>query len=248
LTPYQRWLRSSDTPAMVAPDRTLQLLRQASTATISTQLLARGLRNTFLHGLKPLTQHRMAGPAFTLRCIPAREDIDTLDVYKDYDHPQRKAIETIPAGHVLVIDCRGQTRAASAGGILATRLQVRGAAGRVTDGALRDTPEIGKLELPVYASGASPLTNLVQHHAIDINVPIGCAEVPIYPGDILVGDEEGVVCVPKHLAAEVAEAAHEQEELEAFIASEIRDGKPLRGTYPPDEATLRRYLHTRSSG
>jgi regulator of RNase E activity RraA len=233
---------------MVASDRTLERLRQASTATISTQLLVRGLRNTFLHGLKPLTRLRMAGPAFTLRCIPAREDIDTLDVYKDYDHPQRKAIETIPPGHVLVLDCRNQTRAASAGGILATRLQVRNAAGLVTDGALRDTPEIAKLDLPVYAQGASPLTNLVQHHAIDINVPIGCAEVPIYPGDIMVGDEEGVVCVPQHLADEVAEAAHEQERLEAFIADEIRQGKPLRGTYPPDEDTLRRYHDHRSSG
>ena len=125
MTPNQRWLRSSDddtTRPMVASDRTLQLLKQASTATISTQLLARGLRNTFLHGLKPLTTARMAGPAFTLRYIPAREDLDTLDVYKDYDHPQRKAIETVPPGHVLVMDCRGQGRAASAGGILLTQV------------------------------------------------------------------------------------------------------------------------------
>ena len=118
-------------------ERTLALLKQSSTATITTQLLARGLRNTFLHGLKPLNAHRLAGPAFTLRYIPAREDIDTLDVFRDYDHPQRKAIESVPPGHVLVMDCRGQGRAASAGGILATRLQVRGAAGLVTDGTRR---------------------------------------------------------------------------------------------------------------
>jgi regulator of RNase E activity RraA len=227
---------------------TLELLKQASTATISTQLLARGLRNTFLHGLKPLTNQRMAGPAFTLRYIPAREDLDTLDVYKDYDHPQRKAVESVPEGHVLVMDCRGQGRAASAGGILLTRLQVRNAGGLVTDGTLRDTPEIAQLELPVYAQGPSPLTNLAQHHAVDINVPIGCAEVAIYPGDVMVGDEEGVVCVPQHLANEVARAAKEQEELEAWIQNEIRNGKPLRGTYPPDEETRRRYLHDRSSG
>jgi regulator of RNase E activity RraA len=229
-------------------DRTLELLTQVSTATISTQLLARGLRNTFLHGVKPITPHRMAGPAFTLRCIPAREDMDTLDVYKDYDHPQRKAIETIPPGHVLVIDCRGQTRAASAGGILATRLEHRQAGGLVTDGALRDTQEIATLGLPVFAAGASPLTNLVQHHATDINVPIGCAEVPVYPGDIMVGDADGVVCVPQHLAHTIAEAAQEQEELEAFIQNEIRSGRPLRGTYPPDEDTLRRYHDHRTSG
>jgi regulator of RNase E activity RraA len=221
--------------------RTLGLLKQVSTATITTQLMARGLRNTFLRGLRPLTPHRMAGEAFTLRYIPAREDIDTLDVYRDYDHPQRRAIESVPPGHVLVMDCRGHGRAASAGGILLTRLQVRGAGGLVTDGTLRDTPEIAQLELPVYAQGASPLTNLAQHHAVDLQVPIGCAEVPVYPGDVMVGDAEGVVCVPAHLAQEVAEAAAEQEKLEEFIQAEIASGKPLRGTYPPDADTLARY-------
>src|SRR3954454_20752253 len=186
---------------------TLELLKQASTATISTQLLARGLRNTFLHSLKPLTSTRLAGPAFTLRYIPAREDVDTLDVYRDYDHPQRKAIESVPPGHVLVMDCRGQGRAASAGGILATRLLVRGAAGLVTDGTLRDTPEIARLALPAYAQGASPLTTLAQHHAVDMQVPIGCAEVAVYPGDVMVGDAEGVVCIPAHLAEEIAQPA-----------------------------------------
>jgi regulator of RNase E activity RraA len=149
---------------------------------------------------------------------------------------------------VLVMDCRGQGRAASAGSILATRLQVRGAGGLVTDGTLRDTPAISGLALPVYAQGASPLTNLAQHHAADINVPIGCAEVPIYPGDIMVGDEEGVVCIPAQLAAEVAKAAVDQDAMEAWIQNEIRSGKPLRGTYPPDEETRRRYHDTRSSG
>jgi regulator of RNase E activity RraA len=229
-------------------DRTLELLRGVSTATISTQLLSRGLRNVFLQGVKPLTPHRMAGPAFTLRYIPAREDIDTLEVFKDYDHPQRAAIEQVPPGHVLVMDCRGQSKAASAGGILLTRLQARKAAGLVTDGALRDTPEIKQLGIPVYAQGASPVTNLVQHHATDINVPIGCAEVPIYPGDIMVGDQEGVLCVPKHLAQEVAEAAAEQEKLERFIQYEVSNGAPLRGTYPPDEDTLRRYHESQFSG
>jgi regulator of RNase E activity RraA len=142
---------------------------------------------------------------------------------------------------VLVMDCRGQTRAASAGNILATRLQVRGAAGLVTDGTLRDTPEMKQLELPVFTTGASPLTNLAQHHAVDMQIPIGCAEVAVYPGDIMVGDEEGVVCVPQHLAAEVARAAADQDKLEAWIQGEIKAGKPLRGTYPPDADTLARY-------
>jgi len=226
--------------------RTLALLKHASTATISTQLLARGLRNTYLHGLKPLNPRlRMAGEAFTLRYIPAREDVDTLDVYQDYDHPQRRAIESVGPGQVLVMDCRGQGRAASAGGILATRLHVRGAAGLVTDGTLRDTPDIARIAMPTYAQGPSPLTNLAQHHAVDLNVPIGCAEVAVYPGDIMVGDAEGVVCVPRHLAAEVAEAAAEQEHLERFIQREIEDGRPLRGTYPPDAETRARYERAR---
>jgi regulator of RNase E activity RraA len=223
--------------------RTRELLSQASTATITTQLLARGLRNTFLHGIKPLNGHRLIGPAFTLRYIPAREDVDVLEVFKDYEHPQRKAIESVPPGHVLVMDCRGQTRAASAGNILATRLQVRGAAGLVTDGTLRDTPEISRLTLPAYSAGASPLTNLAQHHAVDMQIPIGCAEVAVYPGDIMVGDEEGVVCIPAHLADEIAEPAAQQESLERFILQEIENGRPLKGTYPPDEDTLSRAAH-----
>jgi regulator of RNase E activity RraA len=223
--------------------RTRELLSQASTATITTQLLARGLRNTFLHGIKPLNNRRLLGPAFTLRYIPAREDIDVLEVFKDYEHPQRKAIESVPEGHVLVMDCRGQTRAASAGNILATRLQVRNAAGLVTDGTLRDTPEIKQLQLPTFSAGASPLTNLAQHHAVDMQIPIGCGEVAVYPGDIMVGDEEGVVCIPAHLADEIAEPAAQQESLERFILQEIANGKPLKGTYPPDEDTLRRAAH-----
>jgi regulator of RNase E activity RraA len=221
----------------------LLALRAASTATLSTQLFRLGLRNQVLAGLRLLSRAmpRMVGEAFTLRYIPAREDIDTLDVYDDYDHPQRRAIEACPEGHVLVMDCRGEGRAASAGHILLTRLQVRGAAGCVTDGTLRDTPAIAGLSMSVYASGASPMTNLALHHAVDLQVPIGCAGVAVYPGDVLVGDAEGVVCVPRHLVPIVAEPARAQEHLEEFILRKIENGAPLRGTYPPNEATLREY-------
>lgn len=227
----------------------LDLLRQASTATITTQLFARGLRNTFLAGVRPLNPERcrFAGEAFTLRYIPAREDIDVLAVFQDYDHPQRKAVESVGPGQVLVMDCRGQTRAASAGHILVTRMLRRGAAALVTDGALRDSPEISRGDLPAFAAGAAATTNLARHHAVDLQVPIGCAEVPVYPGDILVGDEEGVVCVPRELAAEIAGPAAEQERLEDFVLAEIDRGAPLRGTYPPDEATLARYREGRAS-
>jgi regulator of RNase E activity RraA len=222
---------------------TLAALRTVSTATVTTQLMARGLRNTFLHGLVPLnpTQTRMVGEAFTLRCIPSREDVDTLSVFQDYDHPQRKAVESVPSGGVLVIDCRGRTRAASLGHILASRLLVRGAAGIGTDGAVRDRAGFAALELPTFAAGAAATTNLAQHHVVEMQVPIGCAEVAVYPGDVMVGDEDGVVCVPRHLADEVAAAAVEQERLEGFVLAKIEAGAPLRGTYPPDERTLAEY-------
>src|SRR3546814_15101512 len=155
----------------------------------------------------------MVGPAFTLRYIPAREDIDSLDVFQDYDHPQRKSIETCPEGHVLVMDYRSDASAASAGSILVTRLMMRGAAGLVTDGGLRDTPEISDFEIPTYIGAPSAPTNLIKHHAVEtLNEPIGCGGVAVYPGDIVGGDLEGLVIVPRHHADEVAKAAFERSE------------------------------------
>ncbi|ANB10602.1 hypothetical protein SAM40697_6649 [Streptomyces ambofaciens] len=225
----------------------LAALREASTATITTQLFKHGLRNTFLAGLGRVTPGapRMVGEAFTLRYIPAREDIDTLDVYDDYDHPQRAAVEQVGPGQVLVMDCRGEGRAASAGNILLTRLSVRGAAGVVTDGTLRDFGEIEQLPLPVYASGPAAMTNLALHHAVDLQIPVGCAGVAIYPGDVLVGDADGVVCVPRHLVPVIARQAQEQERLEEFITERVAAGAPLRGTYPADAETLRAYEESR---
>ena len=222
---------------------TRAMLTSVSTATITTQLMDRGLRSAYLSGPRPLnpTAPRMVGPAFTLRYIPAREDIDVLSVFSDYDHPQRRAVETAPAGSVLVMDCRGQTKAASLGNILATRFMVRGGAGIVTDGAVRDLGGFQTLAMPTFASGVSPTTNLAQHHAVDIDVAIGCGEVAVYPGDVIVGDGDGVVCLPAHLADEVARDAVEQEKLEEFVLARIESGRPLRGTYPPDETTRAEY-------
>ncbi|HEX6685229.1 MAG TPA: ribonuclease activity regulator RraA [Candidatus Limnocylindrales bacterium] len=226
------------------PDAVLAQLRECSTATLTTQLMRRGLRNTFLAGLRPLNpaKARFAGPAFTLRYIPSREDIDVPEVFQDRNHPQRVAIEATPPGHVLIMDSRQEPRAASAGEILVTRLQQRGVAAVVTDGSFRDSPGIAAtLDIPAFAAGMSAMTNLALHHAVDMNVPIGCAGVPVYPGDIVVGDAEGVVVIPRHLAAEVAADALPQERLEEFLRQRIADGAPLFGTYPPDEQTLADY-------
>jgi regulator of RNase E activity RraA len=219
------------------------LLRGCSVATLSTQLFKRGLRNMVMQGVRPLAQGDapMVGEAFTLRYIPAREDLDHVGVFADPEHPQRKAIETVPPGHVLVSDCRGDARAASGGSILMTRLKVRGVAGFVSDGGLRDSPEIAQLGFPVYFGGPAPLLNLARHHAVDMNLPIGCGGVPIYPGDVIVGDGEGVIVIPRPLAAEVARDAAEQERLEEFVIAEVRNGAPITGTYPPKEAALARY-------
>ena len=232
---------------MLAPD-TIALLKTCSAATLTTQLFKRGLRNVFLQGVRPLTAVKtpMVGEAFTLRYIPAREDIDHVGVFADPEHPQRKAIETVPPGQVLVSDCRRDARAASGGSILLTRLKVRGVAGFVSDGGLRDSPEIAGFDLPVYCGGPAAPLNLVLHHAVDLNVPIGCGGVPVFPGDIVFGDGEGVVVITKHLAAEVARDAAEQEQLETFVLEEVQKGAPVIGTYPPSPAVKARYDAWRS--
>jgi regulator of RNase E activity RraA len=233
---------------MTLAAETLQHLRRASTATLTTQLFKRGLRNVFVQGVRRLsrTGPNMVGEAFTLRYIPAREDLDVVAVFENPEHPQRKAVETVPGGQVLVMDCRRDARAASAGSILLKRLEVRGAAGVVTDGGLRDSPAIADMAFPVYAAGGSAPLNLSVHHAVDMNVPIGCGGVAVFPGDVVVGDGEGVVIVPRHLADEVARDAAEQETMETFVLAEIARGQPLPGTYPPNADTLSRYREWRA--
>ena len=219
---------------------TIELLRHVSTATLCTQLYKRGFRNVFIQGILRLTTPsggNLVGPAYTMRNIPSREDLDQISAFDNPDHPQRKAIESVPPGHVLVLDCRGETRVASGGQILTTRLQVRGAAGLVSDGPVRDSGAITEMDFPVFCAGGSAPLNLLQHHAIDLNVPIGCGGVPVYPGDVIVGDDEGVVVIPQHLADEVAVDAVEQEKMEVFILERVQQGAKLAGTYPPNAET-----------
>jgi regulator of RNase E activity RraA len=222
----------------------LDLLTKVSTATLTSQMFRRGFRNIFIQGATRLTippTGNLVGPAYTMRNIPAREDLDHIGVFADPEHPQRKGVESIPPGHVLVIDCRGEKGVASGGEILTTRLWKRGVAGIVSDGPVRDSHLIAKMAFPVYCAGAAPPLNLGRHHAVDLNVPIGCGGVPVYPGDIIVGDEEGVVVIPQELAEEVAADAWQQEQIEEFIIERVRDGAALPGTYPPNEATKAAY-------
>ena len=175
---------------------TFEKLKTVSTATLATALYKRGLHNQMIQDVRPLSRKKtelMVGEAYTLRYMPAREDLNTLAVFRDHSHPQRKAVEECPPGAVLVIDSRKDARAASAGGILVSRLMVRGVAGVVTDGGFRDLEEIAGLAIPAYHSRPSAPTNLTLHQAIDINVPIGCGDAPVFPGDVIVGDGDGVI-------------------------------------------------------
>lgn len=224
---------------------TFEQLRTVSTATLTAQLLKRGFRNTFLQGIYPLRPDlRMVGYAFTLRYVPAREDLaDTL--YDNTKNMQRVAVETVGQDEVLVIDARGDIRGATLGNILATRLKVRGAAGVVTDGAVRDTPAFRAIELPVYIKAPHAATSFTIHHPVEMNVPIGCAGVLILPGDIIVGDAEGVVAIPAQVAESVAADAYEQERLEEFIQAKVAAGSSILGVYPPDEQTKAAYAEWR---
>ncbi len=215
-------------------DDTRAKLMTVSAATLTTALYKRGLRNQFIQDVRPVAPKatNMVGQAFTLRYIPAREDLNPLSVFQNPDHPQRVAVETCPPGHVLVMDSRKDARAASAGSILVSRLMVRGAAGVVTDGGFRDSPEIGRLAIPCYHKRPSAPTNLTLHQALDLNVPIGCGDVAVFPGDVLVGDREGVVVLPAHLADELAAEAVEMTAFEDFVTEEVLKGRSVIGLYP----------------
>src|SRR3989441_8139038 len=175
----------------------------------------------------------MVGEAYTLRYIPAREDLDQLGAFEGRGHPQREAIEACPPGHVLVMDARRDAAAATGGDILMTRLMVRGVAGVGADGGLRDSQTIEKLPRPPYCGGRSAPLHLVRHHAVDMQLPIGCGGVAVYPGDVVVGDQEGVVVIPASIANEVAEEAARQTEFEVWVEARVKEGRSIFGLYPP---------------
>ncbi len=221
----------------ISPE-TVSKLRSVSTATLATALFKRGLRSQMIQAVSPLgvLKENMVGFAFTLRYIPAREDLNQISVFTDAGHPQRKAIEECPPGAVLVIDSRGDARAASAGSILARRLMVRGCAGIVTDGGFRDSSEIASLGIPAFHRRPSAPTNLTLHQAIDINVAIGCGDAPVFPGDALVGDADGVIVIPASIADEIADEAVAMTVYEDFVAHMVAKGESIVGLYPLTEA------------
>jgi regulator of RNase E activity RraA len=226
---------------MTLKDETRRQLKTVSTATLCTALFKRGLHHQFIQDVRPLNPDAgpMVGEAYTLRYIPAREDLNQISVFQDRSHPQRKAIEECPEGAVMVIDSRKDARAASAGSILVTRLMVRKAAGIVTDGGFRDSPEIAQLDFPSYHQRPAAPTNLTVHQAIAINDPIACGDAPVFPGDVIVGDAEGVVVIPAHMADEIAQEAVEMTAFEDFVTEEVKKGRSILGLYPATEERTR---------
>ncbi|MBN9004751.1 MAG: ribonuclease activity regulator RraA [Rhizobiales bacterium] len=223
---------------MALSDTTRNKLKAASTATVATALYKRGFRIQVIQDVHPLSpeQPTLVGEAFTLRYMPAREDLNPVSVFRDRSHPQRKAVEECPPGAVLVMDSRKDARAASAGSILVTRLVKRGVAGVVTDGGFRDSAEIAKLGFPAFHHRPSAPTNLTLHQAIEINVPIGCGDAPVFPGDVILGDQDGVIVIPAHLAEEIAEEATEMTAFEDFVTERVNNGRSILGLYPATDA------------
>ena len=227
--------------APLAPE-VVDKLRRVSTATVTGLLARRGLRRATIFGARPIVSGtRMVGEAFTLRYIPAREDLDWTGTLDNLTDPQRVAIERVGPGQVLVMDARGDVSSGSLGAILATRLRMRGAAGVVTDGAVRDYAEIGASGLPAFCRAPHPGANKVIYHPADFDLPIGCGGVAVYPGDVVVGDDDGAVVIPRHLAAEIADEGADNELKEEFIMERVRAGASIVGTYPLDDVGMRAY-------
>lgn len=224
-------------------EQTVERLKTVSTATLATLLFKRGLRNQFIQNVWRLSEQRrpMVGQAFTVRHIAAREDIDRSEIFRELDHPQRVAVESVHPGDIMVMDCRQDASAASLGGILATRLKVRGCSGFVTDAGVRDTDYIAALDLPVFVASRSAPTNLTKHHAVETNVAISCGGVPVYPGDVIVGDGDGVIVIPLEYLDEILPDALRMEHFEIFITEQVLGGRSVIGTYPANEETLALY-------
>ena len=218
---------------------TRDALLRVGTSTLTGLLNRRGLRSMFLHDVWPIRPYipRMVGIAFTMRFIPSREDKDAPGA-RGRGNIQSQAMETCPPGHVLVIDSRGDARAASAGDLYVGRLKARGCAGIVTDGGLRDTDGIFKTGLPAYHRRPSSPPSPIAHHPCDLNLPIACGGVAVYPGDIVVGDCDGVVVIPPDIVDEVAAEALATTEYEEFAEAEVARGRALPGLFPAagDEA------------
>jgi regulator of RNase E activity RraA len=233
---------------MALDQKKVEALLGVTTATLTTVLLKRGLRNIWLRGTKPLRpgQPRIVGPAFTLRFVPAREDLATPESWAS-PTSTRAAIECMPPGCVAVVDAMGVTDAGIFGDILCERIRVREVAGLVTDGVIRDVAGVLNSKLPVWCDGVAAPASVAGLTFVGWQMPIACGGVAVFPDDIIVADDDGAVVIPAALLDEVIEAAVEQEKLEAWIIGEVRSGHPLPGLYPANAETKARYQAFRAA-
>jgi regulator of RNase E activity RraA len=234
---------------MALDPKTTEILSGITTATLTTVLLKKGLRNVWLRGTKPLRpgQQRIVGPAFTLRFVPAREDLATPESWSS-PISTRAAIEDMPAGCIAVVDAMGVDDAGIFGDILCQRMQVRGIAGLVTDGVVRDAAGVLRTGLPVWCSGVAAPPSVAGLTFVGWQEPIACGGVAVFPDDVIVVDEDGAVVIPKAMVDEVVKIAEEQEKFEAWVMSEVKNGTPLPGLYPPNAHNKARYEGSRKTG
>jgi regulator of RNase E activity RraA len=231
---------------MSTDDELTASLADITTATITTILLKRGLRNVWLRGTRPLRpgQKRLVGRAFTLRFVPAREDLATPESWSS-PKSTRAAIEAMPEGSIAVVDAMGVTDAGIFGDILCARMAKRGVAALVTDGVVRDVAGVLATGLPVWCQGAAAPPSVAGLTFVDWQQPIACGGVAVFPDDVIVADDDGAVLIPAALVEEVAKLGPEQERLESWIMDEVRSGASLPGLYPPNAENKARYDATK---
>ena len=217
-------------------------LHASTTATLTTVLLKKGVRRAWMRGPQPRfnAHERIVGEAFTLRFVPAREDLATPESWSS-PRSTRGAIEDMPEGVICVADALGLQEAGIFGDILCARMKKRGVAGLVTDGPVRDGAGVRDTGLPVWCSGVAAPASVAGLTFVGWQEPIGCGGVAIFPGDVIVADGDGAVVVPQAMVQDVALAALDQERLEAWIMREVDRGVPLPGLYPPNAETKARF-------
>jgi regulator of RNase E activity RraA len=221
---------------------TLNALKGVTTATLTTILLKKGLRNVWVRGAKPIRtgQPRLVGRAFTLRFVPAREDLATPESWSS-PISTRGAIEAMPDGVIAVVDAMGVQDAGIFGDILCARMAKRGVTALVSDGVVRDAAGVLGTGLPVWCSGIAAPASVAGLTFVDWQLPVGCGGVAIFPNDVIVADDDGAVVIPQALVEAVVGLAVEQERMEAWIMLEVERGVPLPGLYPMNAETKARY-------
>jgi len=233
----------TETAADKLTDEVRRKLMSVAVPTVVSTLYRKGLRNTMMFAPKPLNPSaaKFVGTAFTVRTIPAREDLVEATSRGERPNLQAEASARVARGDVLVVAMEGETRTAFMGDIMTTHFLAKGVAAAVLDGGVSDAAAIARIPFPVFCCGAAG-TPVTSHRMVaELQTAIGCAGVPVFPGDVLFGDPNGIVCIPRHLAAEVASIADERERMEEWIIERVREGRPLAGTYPPNDATLAEY-------